>query len=114
MWAVALTRDGIPSRFAGPRSVTTGPQPLVVPTLTVAVAAGEDQASWTALAVPADVAIERSVDSGVTWTRVSPWLPETTSPRSFTIPSPGGSRQYRLVLRGSRDRRVAGPGVTPT
>ena len=113
VWAAAMTRDGITSRFAGPRTAVTGPPPLAVPTLIVTAGTNEDHADWTALTVPAELAIERSLDGGTTWTRISPWLPETTNPRTFKIPSTGlGARKYRLVLRGSRDRRAAGTPVT--
>jgi hypothetical protein len=112
IWAVAMTRDGVTSRFAGPRTAFTGPSPLVPPTLSVTTAAGEDLATWTALAVPAEVAVERSLDGGANWERVSPWLPETISPRSFAVPISGtGSRRYRLALRGSRGRSVTGTEV---
>lgn len=111
VWAVTMTRDGIPSRLTGPRTATTGPTPLVVPTLTVTAAGGLDQATWGAVTVPAQVAVERSSDDGVTWTRVSPWLPETAI--GYDVPALPGTRQYRLVLRGGQGSRAIGPAVTP-
>jgi hypothetical protein len=111
LWAVTLTRDGIPSRFTGPATARTGPAPLVVPVLVVAAAAGIDTASWPIVTAPAEISIERSVDAGATWARVSPWLPATAT--TYTIPG-NNARQYRLVLRGTRGQATAiGNTVTP-
>jgi hypothetical protein len=113
VWAVAVTRDGIPSRFAGPRTAFTGPRRLVVPALAVQAVTGEDQASWDALTVGAQVALERSTDGGVTWTRVTPWLPESVT--DYAVPrEAAAARQYRLLLRGARGQIATGSGVTPT
>jgi hypothetical protein len=111
VWAVTLTRDGIPSRFTGPATARTGPAPLIVPQLTVAPSAGTDTASWPLVTAPAEISIERSVDAGATWTRVSPWLPATAT--SYATPG-AGARLYRLVLRGTRGQATAtGNGVAP-
>ena len=110
IWGLTLTRDGIPSRVTGPRTAITAPVPLVVPALTVVTADGTDNATWPPVAVPSDVAIERSTDEGVTWTRVSPWLSPSTT--SFSIPG-NGARGYRLVLRGTRGQTASGPIVVP-
>jgi hypothetical protein len=113
VWAVALTRDGIPSRVTGPRTAFTGPVPLVVPPLAVGTAAGEDRASWSALTVGAQVALERSTDAGATWERVTPWLPESTT--GYSLPAgQAASRRYRLLLRGTRGQLATGSAVTPT
>ena len=109
VWAATLTADGVPSRLAGPSVAATGPQPLVVPGLTVTGSAGEDRASWSAPTVPAEVALQRNDGSG-TWSQVSPWLPATTT--TYVLPG-GGTRSYRLALRASRDRHATGPAVTP-
>lgn len=115
IWAVTLTRDGMPSRFTGPATASTAPAPLVVPQLTVVDsagdAAGNDVASWALITAPAEIAIERSVDAGATWTRVSPWLPATTTTFAMTG---AGARLYRLVLRGTRGQATAvGSAVAP-
>ena len=70
VWAVALTRDGIPSRFTGPATARTCPAPLIVPPLTVVTSARTDTASWPLVTAPAEISIERSVDAGATWARV--------------------------------------------
>jgi hypothetical protein len=111
VWATSMTRDGISSRFTGPRTATTGPAPLVVPALAVTTVAGEDRATWPALGARAEVALERSVDGGATWARVSPWLPETAT--GYDLPASAGPRQYRLVLRGRQSSSAVGPAVTP-
>jgi hypothetical protein len=78
IWAATLTADGVPSRLAGPGVAVTGPEPLTVPELTVKDRGGEDHAAWSAPSVPAEAALERSED-GVSWARVSPWLPPATT-----------------------------------
>lgn len=112
VWAITLTRDGIASRSTGPATARSGPAPLIVPPLTVVAAAGFDTASWPLVTAPTEISIERSVDGGATWVRVSPWLPATaTGHVSF-----GGvaARLYRLVLRGTRGQATAtGTGVAP-
>ena len=62
VWILAMTRDGITSRLAGPQTAFTGAEPLVVPQLTVNVVSGVDQASWGALAPGVEAAVERSID----------------------------------------------------
>jgi hypothetical protein len=111
LWAVAVTRDGVPSRFAGPAIALTGPEPLVPPALTVVSAGGTDTATWMAPAVAALLTLERSTDGGATWRQVSPWLAGTVT--SHVLPSATGSVRYRTVLRASRGRRTTGPEVTP-
>lgn len=111
VWAVTLTRDGIPSRFSGPATARTGPAPLIVPHLTVVTSAGTDTASWPLVTAPAEISIERSADAGATWTRVSPWQPTTAT--SYAMPGVGACL-YRLVLRGTRGQAtVTGNGVAP-
>ncbi len=112
VWIASVTRDGIPSRFAGPHTVSTGPQPLVVPLLSVVAQPDGDHASWGALAVPAQVALERSNDGGASWNRVTPWLPETKLER--IIPAVAGERFYRMVLRGLRGNQATGEPVGVT
>jgi len=111
VWTISMTRDGIPSKLAGPVTATTGARPLVVPALSVAAAGGVDTAMWGVPLVPAEVRLERSTDGGVTWTRVSPWLPSSTT--DFALPG-AGARVYRLVLRGRVGQAAAGQPVLPT
>jgi hypothetical protein len=112
VWGVALTRDGVPSRFAGPVIALTGPTPLVAPTLTVTSSGGSDTAEWTPLAVPALIALERSLDGGTSWRQVSPWLAATVT--DYSLPSATGTVRYRAILRADRGRRTTGPAVTPS
>ena len=112
VWGVALTRDGVPSRYAGPVIALTGATPLVAPTLTVASAGGTDTAQWGALAVPALLALERSVDGGTTWRQVSPWVAPTVT--EYALPSVAGTVRYRALLRADRGRTATGPAVTPS
>jgi hypothetical protein len=112
LWGVAVTRDGMPSRFAGPVVALTGPTPLVPPTLTVSGAAGTDTARWSALTVPALLALERSADAGATWQQVSPWLAETVT--EYQLPAATGTVRYRTVLRADRGRTSTGPEVVPS
>ncbi|MDQ3136266.1 MAG: hypothetical protein M3Q93_01600 [Gemmatimonadota bacterium] len=112
VWAVTLTRDGIPSRFAGPMLAMAGAAPLVVPALTVTAVAPADRASWSVLAAGVDVALERSTDDGATWSRLSPWLSHLV--QTLDVPGLPGARSYRLVLRASRGRAAAGAAVTPS
>lgn len=104
-WLIAMTRDGLTSRLAGPQTSFTGAAPLGVPQLTVTAAGGADQASWPALAPGVEASIERSVDAGATWARVTPWTAEST----VTLPRVTGARDYRLQLRASHGRRAVGP-----
>lgn len=106
VWAVLMSRDGIPSRVNGPVVVTTGPEPLVEPTLSSIRTGNEDVLSWTALPVPAKLYVERSLDGGVLWERVSPWLPNGTS--GFKVLSPNANRAYRLVLQDQRNQTLTG------
>lgn len=112
LWSVALTRDGVPSRFAGPVVALTGPAPLVAPSLTVVSAGGTDTAQWTALAVPALLALERSTDAGTTWRQVSPWLADGVT--TYALPSASGDVRYRPTLRADRGRRATGTPVAPS
>jgi hypothetical protein len=109
LWVATLTRDGIPSRVVGPAAALTGPRPLVVPALGVVTTADGDVATWPVPVVAAEIALERSLDNGDTWVRVSPWMPPTAT--TFSLP-PAGTRVYRLVLRGG-GQTVPGPAVTP-
>lgn len=47
VWAVVMTRDGMPSALAGPKLAITAPPPLAPP-LTLAVTPQGDQATWNA------------------------------------------------------------------
>lgn len=110
VWALAMTRDGITSRLTPPLTAFTGAPPLTVPALTVTAVAGADEASWGALPGSVEASLERSVDGGSTWQRVTPWLTTT----SFSIAPVAGPRSYRLALRANRGRRAFGPAVTPS
>ena len=110
VWGATMTRDGIPSRLAGPVTASTGLQPLVVPSLTVTSANSIDTATWGVPTIAVEISLERSTDGGTTWTRVSPWLP--SSAISFAVPG-SGARAYRLVLRRP-GQRASGPAVTPS
>lgn len=113
VWLVSLTRDGITSRFSGPRIATTGPTPMIAPVLAVSAGTNIDQASWTTLTVPAQVSLERSTDGGTSWSRVTPWLAVNTT--SYDIPRfTTGARQYRLVLRNNSQQTLTGSVVTLT
>lgn len=105
IWLIAMTRDGITSRLAGPQTAFTGAAPLQVPPLTVTVAGGVDQGSWPALPTGVEASIERSVDAGATWMRITPW----TTASAVTLPRTTGARDYRLQLRASHGRRAVGP-----
>ena len=111
VWALTMTRDGIPSRLAGPVTVHTGPLPLVVPGLIVTTAAGNDTAMWASASDATEVALERSIDGGLSFRQVSPWLPSTATSH---VVAGAGSRVYRLVVRGLHGQApVTGPAVTP-
>ena len=112
LWGIAVTRDGVPSRLAGPVVALTGPPPLVAPTLTVTRSGSTDTAQWTSLSVPAQLALERSTDGGTTWRQVSPWL--ATGVTTYALPTVSGTVRYRAILRGDRGRSATGPAVTPS
>jgi hypothetical protein len=112
VWSVAMTRDGVPSRLAGPVVALTGPPPLVAPQLTVTSADGSDSVQWTALSEPALLSLERSSDAGATWRQVSPWLPDGVT--SYTVPSTPGAVRYRARLRAAQGRRATGPEAAPS
>jgi hypothetical protein len=111
VWAVTMTRDGINSNFAGPQVVYTGPAPLVVPTLSVTSAAGNDNATWSVLSGKAMISVERSTDGGTQWLRVTPWLPSNTT--QSNIVAVAGERYYRLVLKDQRLEKTIGPAFGP-
>jgi len=112
VWAVTMTRDGIPSRVSGPVTAHTGPLPLVVPGLIVTATGGVDNATWGPLGVPAEVSLERSTNGGASFRQVSPWLPSSAT--TYVLPG-SGPRVYRLVLRGpNAQQTAAGPPVMPT
>jgi hypothetical protein len=112
VWALTMTRDGIPSRLAGPLTAHTGPAPLVVPGLLVSRSNGTDSATWGPPGGLAEVALQRSTDAGATWAQVSPWLPSTSG--GYALPGQG-ARLYRLVLQGVTVRQsAAGPPVEPS
>jgi hypothetical protein len=110
VWALTMTRDGIPSRVTGPVTAHTGPAPLVVPAMSIAAPSGTDTATWSASPASVELSVERSIDAGSSWTRVSPWMPRTTT--SFAIPG-NGPRLYRLVVRDGSGQTAAGSPVTP-
>ncbi len=112
VWTIAMSRDGITSRLAGPVTAFTGPAPLAAPPLSVAAGTESDVASWSAASDEAELSIERSVDAGATWTRVTPWLRPVAG--SFAIDVVTGLRQYRIRLRGSQKRSAVGSAVTPS
>jgi hypothetical protein len=112
LWSLAMTRDGITSRLAGPVVALTGPPPLEPPELTVTRAGGTDTVSWDALAVPALLSLGRSEDGGASWDQVTPWLPQTAT--SYTLPSTSGDVRYRASLRADRGRRATGPEAVPS
>jgi len=86
---------------------------LTVPTLAVQAAGGEDRATWGALSVAAQLALERSTDAGASWERVTPWLPETIT--DYAVPDgSGAARSYRLLLRSLRGQVATGSAVTPS
>ena len=112
LWGVAMTRDGVTSRFAGPLVVTTGPAPLVAPALTVKRVGGTDFASWPAPDPPALLALERSRDGSRSFEQVSPWLPAGIL--EYALPAAGGGTvRYRLALRADRGRGETGEAVRP-
>jgi hypothetical protein len=109
LWAVTLTRDGIPSRVAGPVAALTGPPPLVAPAVSVSRAGGVDTVQWAP--VTTLLAVERSDDGGVTWARVTPWLSAGTGERSLAaVP---GTPRYRSVVRGTGGRLALGVEAAP-
>jgi hypothetical protein len=112
LWTVAMTRDGITSRLAGPVVALTGPPPLEAPALTVTRVDGADTVSWDTLSVSALLSLERSVDGGAGWRQVSPWLPQTVT--SYSLPSAAGAVRYRASLRADRGRRASGPEAVPS
>src|SRR5262249_32795935 len=57
VWAITLTRDGIPSRATNAATAHTGPVPLVVPGLIVTPANGIDTATWSPVAVAAELSL---------------------------------------------------------
>lgn len=109
VWALLLSRDGIPSRVNGPLVVTTGPEPLVAPTLSSVRSGNKDVLSWTALVVPAQIVIEQSLDAGANWQRISPWI--QTGQTSFEHKSANVARSYRLVLKDQRNQSLTGPAL---
>jgi hypothetical protein len=107
VWAVVMTRDGIPSALAGPKLAITAPPPLVPPALTLAATPQGDQAIWTATGDGVQLRLERSLDAGGSWSAVTPWLPGTTTTRTVSAAG-AGARSYRLVLRDGIGRVFAG------
>jgi hypothetical protein len=114
MWAILITRDGIPSRIAGPQMAVTARAPLVPPALSVRITAAGDQASWPDQFAPGDLSLERS-DDGVSWSRVPAREPSPADPATtLTLPPGGPGRRYHLVLRDTSGRRFVGPDVVPS
>jgi hypothetical protein len=111
-WAVAVTRDGVPSLPAGPRVTTTCSPPPLVPALVVTTVQPEDRAQWAASEGGTRVTLEQSTDGGATWRRVSPWLrPDSTD---WSVLAPAGQRRYRLrISRPDRPQDALGPAVQP-
>jgi hypothetical protein len=117
VWAILITRDGIPSRVAGPQMAVTARAPLTPPALSVRITTEGDLASWPNQFAPGDLSLERS-DDGVSWSRVSPWIPARDSSladpaTTLTIPTVGPARRYRLVLRDTTGRTFVGSDVVP-
>jgi hypothetical protein len=106
LWAVTVTRDGIPSRCTGPLSVTAPPAVLLAPAVSVTRGGGVDAVQWSTVAAPALLAIEASLDNGGTWRQVSPWLAAGVA--SYRVPAPDGEVRYRSTVRADRGRRATG------
>jgi hypothetical protein len=96
VWACALSRDGVPSRLAGPWGLAMPLAPLPVPALVVSGAPPSLTFNWSWPPGPKyTVALQRSAD-GHDWTRVSPLL--AASVTSHVYAAPGGAWRYRLVV----------------
>lgn len=110
IWCASLTRDGAPSKLVGPFIGVTAQRPPQAPALSVAVDGAHDTASWGAPAASvASVGLERSVDGGATWARVSPWLPPNI--QSYSALKLAHARRYRLAVRSAAGVVSAGPAV---
>ncbi|SIT03394.1 hypothetical protein SAMN05421759_11134 [Roseivivax lentus] len=112
VWAVALNRDGAPSRPGGPVLVLGDPAPLSVPTLVVTANGAEDLLSWSDAPAATEIAFERSTDAGATWTRVTGWRRPGAGTLSVDAGG-GGARTYRIVLRSARTT-ADGTAVSPS
>ena len=109
IWSATLTRDGIASRLAGPVVALTGSAPLEAPTPVVTSAAGTDIAVWAA--ATSLLALERTVDGGASWRRVTPWLAAGTT--TVSLASAPGDIRYRAVVRGRGGSHATGAEVAP-
>ncbi|MET8990683.1 hypothetical protein ABZW49_34975 [Nonomuraea wenchangensis] len=110
LWAVALSRDGIPSPPSTGRTVLVPPGPLRLPALTVRATDGRDEVSWAAADGVRLWALERSLD-GAAWTQVTPWLPAHRTEAVLDLP-PGRPRRYRLAAQGTWSRSGRGDPVS--
>lgn len=112
IWGVALTRDGIPSRLAGPVGGLTAPAPMVVAAPSVITGTAGDVIAWASISGASGYALEISLDGGSTWQWVSPWL--DSGQTTYSNPSPpAGARLYRLTARGRGNRAVVSNAVAP-
>jgi hypothetical protein len=112
VWALAVNRDGAVSAAAGPILVLAAPVVPTLPALTVIRSADTDLLSWPAAAAAAEVSVERSLDAGASWQRISGWL--RPAARTLSVPAEGGAdTRYRLALRTAA-ARAESPAVTPS
>jgi hypothetical protein len=111
VWACSLSRDGVPSRLAGPWGLAMPLAPLPLPTLAVSGAPPSLTFSWTWPPGPKyTVALQRSAD-GRTWTRISPLLAASVTSHAHSATS--GAWRYRLLVMSPDGRTSPGNIVEP-
>jgi hypothetical protein len=117
VWAVAVTRDGVPSRLAGPQITDTPPAPPLAPALSLDPSpvlpddpAAWDRLRWTALSADCEAALQCAPHGTAEWSRVSPWLGANV--QQFATEPRGGARDYQLITRDTAGQTAASNIVT--
>lgn len=108
LWAVALSRDGIPSAPAGPREVVTAREPLQAPAVVVERAGSKAVVHWSGVGTPSlELRVERRTNAA--WRPVSAWVREELETAEIFLGS--GPAEIRMAVRSADGRSAVGPTV---
>ncbi len=108
VWALALSRDGIPSLVTGPRTATTARPPIAAPAPTVTRAGARAVVAWAPVAGELEVRVESDGGAG-DWRAVSAWLgPGVTA---VERPALDAAERFRLAVRTADGRHDVGAAV---
>ncbi len=108
VWALALSRDGIPSLLSGPRVATSARPPITAPVPTVARVGQRALISWPTVADEIEIRLQSDDGTG-TWRPVTGWLGPGVTTLDRMIAD--DAEHFRLEARAADGRRDIGNAV---